>query len=159
MPVPKATCEYLLTALSAQPAIASALLARALDDASVWDKRPDPERFSLREVLAHLADWDSVWLDRVHRIVSEDHPFLPSVDEELMVTQNGYATREGSDSLTRYTRGRQALVEFLRSLPEEAWNRTCSREFIGDLTLYQQAAMALSHDGYHMKQIVEWTRS
>ena len=159
MPVPEAARAYLLTALSAQPVIAQALLARTQDESEMWDVRPDPDRFSLREALAHLADWEPIWLERVRRFVSDDHPFLPSVDEGLLVIENAYATRSGSDSLTRYASGRKALVEYLRSASESDWDRMATREFVGEMSLYQQAAMILSHDGYHMNQIVEWLAS
>ncbi len=139
--------------------IGAALLSRVTGEAEVWDKRPDAERFSLREVVAHLVDWEPVWLDRVIRFVTEDHPFLPSVDEELLVIENAYESMPGSESLARYAAGRQALVSYLRAVPEQAWDRSASREFVGDLTLYQQVAMVLSHDGYHMAQIVTWFRA
>ncbi len=149
----------MLTAFAGQPAIAAALLRQIGDDSVKWDARPDSERFSLREVMAHLADWEEVWLDRARRISSEARPFLPSVDEELLVIQHGYASQNGSESLARYASGREALVDFLRSRSPEDWERTGNREFVGELTLYQQVAMALSHDGYHMHQIVEWLRA
>jgi uncharacterized damage-inducible protein DinB len=159
MPVPEAAREYLFKALLAQPVVAAALLEGRGDDADVWDRRLDADRFSLREALAHLADWEPVWLERVRRIASEDHPFLPSVDESLLVVQNSYDSTLPSESLSRYGQGREALVSFLRSVPESAWDRTADREFVGVVTLHQQVAMALSHDGYHMNQIVEWLRA
>jgi hypothetical protein len=156
MPVPQAALDYLLKALSAQPTIATALLGHVRHDSHVWDRRPDPSRFSLREVLAHLADWEPIWLERVRRFATEEHPFLPSVDEGALAAQHDYANSSPSDSLRAYVDGRRRLVQFLSTLPADAWDRTGDRELVGDLSLYQQVAMALSHDGYHMKQIVEW---
>ncbi|HSI72481.1 MAG TPA: DinB family protein [Fimbriimonas sp.] len=156
MPLPEAAKDYLLKALSAQPVIAGSLLGYVRHDSPVWDRRPDPSRFTLREVLAHLADWEPIWLDRCQRFVDEDHPFLPSVDETDLVAVNDYATSNPSDSLRAYVEGRNNLVHYLKGIPDEAWDRTADRQFVGELTLHQQVAMALSHDGYHMKQIIEW---
>ena len=35
----------------------------------VADRKPDPERFTIREVVAHMADWEGVWLERARRVV------------------------------------------------------------------------------------------
>ncbi len=157
MPLPIAARDYLLKALSGTPYVLEALL-KEVDD-SVWDKRPDPERFTLREVLAHLADWEPIWLERVTRIANDDRPFLPSVDESALAVENDYAASSPAESIQRYREGRSALIAYLSTLPDEAWDRTCDREFVGILNLQQQAFFALAHDGYHMKQVAEWTQA
>jgi hypothetical protein len=153
MPYPVAARDYLLKALETTPLLITALLE---GKAPQWDRRPDPERFTLREVLAHLADWEPIWLERVKCMATEDFPFLPSVDESALVIENDYANCDPEESIAKQRQGRAALVRFLSPLPIEAWDRTGNREFVGVLTLQQQAAMTLSHDGYHLRQIVEW---
>jgi uncharacterized damage-inducible protein DinB len=156
MPYPTPARDYLLKALAAQPTVLRALLANPT--ASAWDNRPDPERFSIREALAHLADWEPIWLERVQRIAEGNHPFLPSIDEEQLAIENDYSSAEPRESISRYTSGRAELVNYLEGLPVNAWDMEGDREFVGTLTLQQLATMALSHDGYHMRQVVEWLR-
>ena len=47
---------YLLLDLESAPEALARLLADVTDPAA-WDRRPDPDRFTLREMVAHLADW------------------------------------------------------------------------------------------------------
>ncbi len=154
MPYPQAARDYLLKALDGTPDVLAALL-RGASDAQL-DRRPDPERFTLREMTAHVADWDAIWLERMRRIANENHPFLPSIDESTLAEERNYAGSAVAISLSRLRKDRTALVEFLKTLADDAWDRTGDREFVGVLTLQQQAAFALSHDGYHLRQAADF---
>jgi hypothetical protein len=158
MPLPIAARDYLFQALEATPVVVAQLARGVAADDPRWDRRPDPERFTLREALAHLADWEPIWLERVSRIAEAGNPFLPSVDESALAIENSYSEQPPSRSIDRFLSGRRELVAFLRTVPDEAWDLTGDREFVGVLTLQQQAYFALSHDGYHMRQIVEWIK-
>jgi hypothetical protein len=151
--VPEPVRTYLLHDLEAAPL----LMARVLHSASDWDRRPDPDRFSLREMIAHVADWEDIWQERIHRIASEDNPFLPSVDEGELVTAHNYAAQDPVANIGRYQTGRLALVAAIRALPDSVWTRPAHREFVGDVDFLQQIAMIVGHDGYHLKQAIEFT--
>ena len=46
---------YLISALEGTPDVLNGFLAPLGPEDQRWDFRPDPERFTLREVVAHLA--------------------------------------------------------------------------------------------------------
>lgn len=151
--VPEPVRTYLFHDLEAAPL----LMARVLDGAQDWDRRRDPDRFSLREMIAHVADWEDIWQERIRRIATEDNPFLPSVDEGELVTKHDYAGQDPQANIARYQTGRRALVASIRALPDSAWTRPAYREFVGDVDFLQQVAMIVGHDGYHLKQAIEFT--
>jgi hypothetical protein len=144
---------YLLHGLRASPQVIAHLLSEATP--ADYDRRPDPERFTIREVVAHLADWEGVWLERAGRIVREDNPTLPSYDEGQWAIDHNYAALDVADQLEKFRAGRASLADFLAGLTAEQWERTAAREF-GRMTLFEQTAMVLGHDGYHFKQICDW---
>ncbi|HVT10741.1 MAG TPA: DinB family protein [Fimbriimonadaceae bacterium] len=156
MPLPDAARDYLLKALDGTPVVLSALLGSRPDDDPIWDRRPDPERFTLREVLAHLADWEPIWLERVTQVRTGSHPFLPSIDEGALAVANGYESAIPSESLRRFVDGRRACVDCLRTVGADEWDLTCDREFVGELTLQQLAYYILAHDAYHLRQAAEY---
>jgi hypothetical protein len=156
MPLPTAARDYLLNGIASMPAVLAALVKGRSDQDPVWDLRPDPSRFTIREVLAHLADWEPIWLERVQRIQAGDNPFLPSVDEGALAIENGYAEIPPSQSIARQREGRASLVEYLRTVPDQDWDLTANREFVGVLTLQQQAYYVLAHDMYHLHQIADY---
>jgi hypothetical protein len=144
--------NYLCSGLEAGPKIYAKLLTGITEAES--DARPDPERFTIREVLAHLADWEPIWHARISRIVQEDRPSLEDIDEGELALQNNYAECDLNDALARFTEGRAALTALLRALPPEAWLREGVRHW-GALSVDGFAGMILGHDGYHAAQVIE----
>jgi hypothetical protein len=156
MPLPIPARDYLFKALIGTPVVVSALLGDRDDSDPIWDKRPDPERFTLREILGHLADWEPIWQDRISKTLRGDQPFLPSIDEGQLAIEHNYAGSSPTATLRRFSEGRQALVDFLGAIADDKWDLTCDREFVGVLTVQQLAFFALAHDGYHVRQVADW---
>ena len=150
--------KYVLAGLSSTPDVLEAIL-RGVDSADpVWDVRPDPERFTLREIVAHLADWEGIFLARLERIRDEEDPHLPDLDEGQVAIDNDYAHSDPSESLARFRAGRQNLMAFYAACTEEQWLRPGFREKLGPIDTGDQAVLMLGHDGYHNKQAIEWLR-
>lgn len=154
--LPAAAMRYVLLAMEGTPAVLDSLLREVAHNDPLWDFRPDPERFTLREAAAHLADWEPIFLERVLRIRDEEKPFLPDIDEGQLAITNDYAHSDAHASLRRFREGRAKLSAALRALPAEAWTRMGHRDKIGDLTLEDMAVFVVAHDGYHTRQVAEW---
>ncbi len=152
--LPKKLHRYLLIDLESAPDVLAKLLGGVTG--SAWDNRPDPERFTLREVAAHLADWDKVFLGRLLQTRDSDNALLQGLDEGQVALDNDYAHSDPHESLTRYAAGRMETTAFLRSLTPEQWARTAHHTEIGPITMEAQAALIAFHDGYHRQQVVEW---
>lgn len=148
----KYVVNYLVTGLDAAPDAQARLCARVQD----WDAGPQGEgRFTLRESLAHLADWEPIWLMRAERTLKEVRPDLPGIDEGELAVQNDYASSDPLVSLARYRQGRDRLVEFFRGLSDSDWQRTFTRDDVGEVTLFELASLVLGHDGYHLRHTLE----
>lgn len=149
--------SYLLGALEAAPEVFDSLLQNLSGDEA--DFRPDPARFSLREVMAHLADWDVIFLERLTRTRDENEPSLPDVDEGQLVLEHDYAHADVKEQLRLFGERRAQLVAFARELPLEAWQRVCRHERAGRLTLEGLATLIPLHDAYHLRQVTQWRAS
>lgn len=149
------TIRYLLASLEGTPSVLSALVADVSPDSPVWDARPDPERFTLREMIAHLADWEPVCRERIFRTRVEKTPHLPNWDEEQAALIGDYAHTNPYESLLWYTERRAATVALLTALEADEWTRTAERENVGTLSIEKQAFLILAHDGFHLRQTVE----
>lgn len=154
--LPARAKNYLLSGLEANPNVLHHLLKDLGAEDARWDTRPDPERFTLREMVAHLADWEPINLMRLTRMRDEENPFIPDIDEGEIAIKNNYAASDPIASVTQYVEGRKAVVAFLRELPEEAWQRIAQREFLGEMDIAAQATLILGHDGYHLQQTLDW---
>ncbi len=155
------TRRYLLDGLRHTPNVLAHVLAPIVTEApsESWDRRPVADRFTLREVLAHLADWDTVWRERLELILTEDTPYLPDRDPEQLARDRDYGSAHPTTSLERFQTRRAELVERLRHLNAEAWGRTGQHQVHGAFTVADLAATALGHDSYHLAQAAEWIRT
>ncbi len=148
--LPEHVRHYLLTDLESSPDV----LARLLHGFTDWDARPDASRFSPREMVAHLADWEAVFLTRL--IDTRDAPdaILQGLDEGQVARDNDYDHANPAECLKRYESGRAAIVFLLGGLSPEQWERVGVHTEIGPITLEAQAVLIAAHDGYHRQQVL-----
>ena len=146
--------SYLLGALATTPDLLEFLL-RDLTAGEV-DFRLDVARFTIREIVAHLADWDAIFLERLRRTRDEDEPFLADLDEGQMALDNDYARAEIGEQLRLLRANRAQMCDFADALSTEQWQRVCQHERAGRLTLEALATLVALHDAYHLRQIVQW---
>ena len=158
MNFPASARNYLLKALAGTPDVLEQLLGDRTANDPIWDFCPDPVRFTLREVVAHLADWEPIWQERFERARDGSRPFLPSVDEGVMAVDRDYRHQNPIENLKRFREGRMAVVKVLDGLSTADWDRTCEREFVGPLTIQMMAGYVLSHDGYHLQQVASYLK-
>lgn len=147
---------YLKHGLAASPHVVEGLLGRLAPEDPAWDRRPDIQRFTLREMVAHLADWEPIWLERLTRTTGEDEPSLPGYDEGQLAIDHDYAHSDPIANLARFRAGRSAVVAFVDGLGEEQWARAAQREGLGRVTTEAQLVMIVGHDGYHLREAAEW---
>ena len=128
------TRHYLLLDLASAPDVLARLLADTSDPA-VYDRRPDPDRFTLREMVAHLADWEAVFLDRLSKTRDEENATLQGLDEGQVAIDHDYAHAAPPECLARYKAGRVKIVTLLHGLAPEQWGRVGRHTEIGPITL------------------------
>lgn len=148
--------HYLLIDLESAPEVLARLLADVADPAT-WDRRPDPDRFTLREMVAHLADWDDVFLGRMTQTRDEENATLRGLDEGQVAIDHDYAHADPQECLMRYEAGREKIVAFLRALSPEQWGRVGTHTEVGPISLEAQAVLIAVHDGYHRQQALSYT--
>ena len=146
--------KYLLGALEATPEVLAHLL-RGLGDEEA-DFRPDADRFTLREAVAHLADWDAIFLSRLERTRDEDEPFLPDIDEGRLAIEHGYAKLDAREQLQVLVERRARIVAFASEFLPSQWERRCEQERVGRMTLEGLATLIALHDAYHLRQAAQW---
>ena len=154
--LPPLALTYLVTSLEGHIAVFPHLLGELGGDDPRWDARPDAERFSLREVVAHLAAVEPLWLERAYLTRDQDHPLFPPVVPVAVAAQEGATAFTAAENLARFCATRAQYVAVLRDLAAEQWQRPAESQALGTLTIEPQAVFVLAHDGYHLKQIIEW---
>ncbi len=146
--------RYILGALENNAVVLNYLLRDLPADSPRWDARPDAERFTLREIVAHLLDYDMICRERFERVIREDQPELPDWDESEATLH--YAQRDAARELPVLLESRQTFAAWLEGLTEDEWQRTGSRPGVGTFSVFSGVALMLGHDAYHLRQTSEW---
>jgi hypothetical protein len=120
---------------------------------------PAANKWSVQEVLAHLADVEEFGMRaRVAAMIEQDKPTLPPFDQEARVAELKYDTIDPMESLASLTRQRRANVKWLRKLRPAQWKRRGRHQTVGEISVEELVTEWAFHDLGHLKQILEIKR-
>ena len=114
-------------------------LRREIEGLSIPEikRRPAPEKWSIQEILAHLADVEQQGMrNRVEAIVTGDRPVLEPFDQEKRAVELKYHRIDPRRSLASLATQRRANVRWLRRLRPAELRRVGSHAQIGEVTLW-----------------------
>jgi uncharacterized damage-inducible protein DinB len=142
----------LAASLAAAPGRLRAVAA-GLDDAQ-RRHRPAPGEWGLNEVMAHLLHVETeLFLPRLWRIATEEHPALPAFSPEAWTRERDHSLDAFDTSLVAFERARAETIAYLRALPADACERLAVSGFFGPMTLRQYATHIADHDIEHLAQM------
>lgn len=121
--------------------------------------RPAAGKWSVQEVLAHLADVEEFGMRaRVAAMIEQEVPTLPSFDQEARAVEMKYKTLSPRVSLGRLAKQRRANVRWLRNLHPAQFKRSGIHQTVGKITAEELITEWAFHDLGHLKQILEIKR-
>jgi hypothetical protein len=112
-----------------------------------------PGKWSIRQLIAHLADAELVGAQRFRQVIAEDNPPLGAFDQDAWARNLDYARKQPKQSLESFRRVRAENYELLKSLPESAFERTGVHSERGPLTLRQLLEGYAEHAESHARQM------
>lgn len=119
------------------------------------DATPIPGKWSTRQVVCHIADFEPVYADRMKRVIAEEQPTFFGGDPDLFAAGLAYAHRVVDEELALIESVRRHMGRILRSLPESAFQRTGIHSEAGPLSLEQLLASVTDHIPHHVQFINE----
>ncbi len=130
-------------------------IARSVVDWSVAELRAQPVvgEWSATEVLAHLRAADDILTPRIYMMLVRDNPTLLAYEERVLAALMGYAESDFNTSLQTFTLKRDELVNALRRLTSEQWERTGVHENKGSMTIFKLVNDMVLHEEEHCRQI------
>jgi|SRR5437870_7660068 len=117
------------------------------------DFSPAAGKWSIRQIVAHLADAELVGGHRLRAVIAEDNPTLTSYDQEAWTRNLDYTKRKPKQSLESFRRVRAENYELLKALPEDAFARTGNHTERGAMTLLQLLETYAEHAESHARQM------
>ena len=136
-------------------AAAPARLAKLLKGVSPAKtrKRPAPGKWSIAEIVAHIADTELVGGYRIRAILGAPGTQIIGFDQDAWVTALHYDKRDLKKSFEQYRALREANLALLKSLTPEQWKQHGVHNERGPETVETIVKMFAGHDINHFQQI------
>jgi uncharacterized damage-inducible protein DinB len=117
--------------------------------------RPIPGKWSTLELIAHLADFEPVYVDRMKRIIAQHEPTLFGGDPDLFASKLAYHERDIEEELAVIKACRAHMTRILRTLPAEAFERRGIHSDNGPMTLEKILSNIANHIPHHLPFLQE----
>ncbi len=135
--------------MAAMPQKLSSVLSK-LSEAEV-NRTPFPGKWSVREVLCHLADCEMVFAFRIRQTLAQQEHIIQPFDQEEWA--KNYAAYSAEAALGVFTAVRQWNLALIASLPTAAFSRIVTHPERGAMTLQTIVETIGGHDINHLRQI------
>lgn len=137
--------------LEAAPQKLAALLAgKGSDQIS---RRPAPDKWSPREIAAHLSDTEIALSWRIRQILGTNGIAVQAFDQDAWANTFDYARRDPSASIELYRVLRAANVALLKSVPKKLWENYGVHQERGNESITHMTRLMAGHDLNHLSQV------
>jgi hypothetical protein len=110
-------------------------------------------RWSVSEILAHLADAETVGSFRMRLILGAPGTPIAAFDQDAWVKSGHYEKRDPRKSLELFRALREANLALLKSLTPEQWTHYGMHAERGQESIEHIVRMFAGHDINHLQQI------
>lgn len=127
-------------------------LYASLDEPAIAGRAYAPGKWTLKEILGHLADDERIFAYRALAIARGEGAELPGFEQDDYVATSGFEARPLADLIAEYRSVRQASLTLFASLTAEAWQRR------GTVSGYSASPRGLAfhvagHELHHLDRI------
>jgi DinB superfamily len=128
-----------------------ARLCELLDLVADASKSPAPGKWSVREILCHLADCEIVFAYRLRQTLAEPHHVIQPFDQDTWAAN--YSAYDAPSALAVFTAVRNFNVKLIASLPPGAFSKPATHPERGTMTFRTIVETMGGHDLNHIAQI------
>ncbi len=116
--------------------------------------KPAPEKWSILEILGHLADMEILYAYRMRQMVADNKPVIAPIDQDQWAGRLGYLQESVSELVALYGLNRHHNLNLLRRLKPEDLNKSAFHpELQRNVTLAEYVEMMSRHGPNHLAQI------
>src|SRR6476469_2449986 len=116
-------------------------------------QRPAPEKWSVAEIVAHLADAELAISWRLRQVLTNNAIPIQPYDQDLWARTFNYARRDPRQSLANFRALREANLALLKSVPRKLWENYGVHAERGNESVNHIVKMVAGHDLNHLQQV------
>lgn len=133
------------------PRIVSHLIEGVADE--TLKRRPAPGKWSVTEIIAHLADDEIATSWRYRQMIEHNGERILGFDQDEWARLGGYGSWSAREALELFQGLRKANLRMLAHLSEEEWEREGHHTERGRMMVRELARHMAAHDINHIEQI------
>jgi uncharacterized damage-inducible protein DinB len=138
--------------LERQAAETASLLGTLSDEQG--DARYEPGKWSVKELIGHLADSERIFSYRLLRVARADRTPIEGFDQDPYVANSNADARTLRSLAAEFGHIRAATLALVRSLDDAAWSRAgIANE--NEITVRALAHIIAGHEAHHMRILRE----
>jgi uncharacterized damage-inducible protein DinB len=122
-------------------------------------QRPEAGKWSIAEILAHLADAELVGGWRMRLILGNIGASLQPFDQNVWAETFAYSRRDPATSLETFRVLRESNLAMLKALPKNLWDNYGMHQERGKETIAHIVRMFAGHDLNHLAQVEKITKA
>ncbi len=116
-------------------------------------RKPAPDKWSIAEIVAHLADAEIAIAWRLRQVLSNNAIPIQAYDQDAWARTFNYARRDPRQSLAHYTSLREANLLLLKSVPRKLWENYGIHQERGNESASHVVRLVAGHDINHLRQV------
>ena len=116
-------------------------------------KRHEKDKWSVAEILGHIADTEIVCSFRIRLILGSNGTLIQGFDQDVWAQYSNYTKQDPAVSMEAYRINRKRNIHLLKSLPLEMWDNYGMHSERGKETITRVTEMLAGHDINHLNQI------
>lgn len=116
-------------------------------------KRPAEGKWSIKEVIAHLADGEVILGSRLRFVAAMERPPILGYDQDAFVERLGIERVKTEELFDAFAAVRSANVCLMKRLAEDDWQRIGLHSERGEESIETMIVMYAGHDRIHEAQI------
>jgi len=115
--------------------------------------RPQPAKWSIAEIIAHLADAEIVASWRMRSVIGENGITIQPFDQDAWASAFKYQDRDARRSLEVFRTLREHNLVMLKEISKETWDNYGMHLERGKESIAHLARMFAGHDTNHVLQV------
>ncbi len=116
-------------------------------------RRTESGKWSVQEILAHLADSETVMGFRIRLVLGSNGVTIQAFDQDAWAVFSNYAKQDPKASLASFLAQRERTVRLLKQIPAELWENFGMHTERGRESVRRLTEMLAGHDVNHLRQI------
>jgi uncharacterized damage-inducible protein DinB len=116
-------------------------------------RKPEPGKWSIAEILAHLTDAEIVGSWRMRLTIGASGTTIQPFDQDVWASVFQYGKRDAKQSLEVFRILRENNLAMLKALPQASWQNYGMHQERGKETIAHLVRMFAGHDTNHLRQI------